>query len=752
MYSDTGVCLDPGAADRLSRLESIIEESPLVVYACKPDGDFGATYVSNGARLLWGYDPDEFLKESDFWLRRIHPQDRARILDGLRDLPAQGSRIHEYRFQTSTGEYHWTLDASRMVRDSAGNPLEIVGCRNDISAANVAKRSQRESRDLLSFQSTSDWQMLIRVEPTGQLVLDAMNPALRSVVTPLAPAGAVLLEQDFEEACALIGLSGEQIEFRLALLRQVIAEKKSTHYETLDFPKGFAVEVTVSPVLDESGRCIYVSWIGRNVTTRNAVMVALDREARDLREAQRIAKVGSWYRTANMEQAVWSEEMYRIYGLDPNGPPPSVEDLRQFFSPEAWERRNAEMARVLREGRRCELTLELCRADGQKRWIVAVVEAERDQFGEVLGVRGTAHDITEQREMELALQSREKQLTLIFNSTTDAKALVRVTAEGAYRIEAVNGAYADLVTTAFGASGLQLEGQDRSELLAGFGFPEEAIRKELPLYDRAVREGCAVHAEVTFPAADGSTLFMEVSVRPIQGSDGRCTHVLWSGRDITESKKKEIELRTSLREKEILVREVHHRVKNNLQIISSLLHFQAKNTTDPGAIAVFRQGQDRLRSMMLVHEKLYRSSSLAAIDFAEYLQSLTTEIARSHELQARGIQLHVQCEGLLLPAETVLPCGMILSELITNAFKHGFPAGRTGTISVRVALRAATVKIEVEDDGIGVPVDARDGPNGFGADLIRSLTEQIGGSITYSYEPGTMVAISIPYDILSHSI
>lgn len=728
----------------------MIDSSRVIIYACKADGDFAVTYISDGAKFLWGYDPGEFLADSGFWLNRIHPDDRSGILGGLQDLSTVDKQRREYRFRAASGEYRWMRDDVRVVRDAAGEPLGIDGICTDVTAEKNLESSLRANQDRLAaiFNATSDWQMLIRVGPSGSLVIESINRAMAAVLTPLAPAGTVLLEQDIEKTFAILGLSPEQIEFRLSLFRHVISEKKPTHYEAYGFPKGLAVEVTVSPVSDEHGCCSHILWTGRDVTARNAAMYALRREARDLREAQRIAKVGSWYRTSDMDYPVWSEEMYRIYGLDPSGPPPSLEKLREFFTPEAWELRTAAIEQMMRDGQPCEMALELFTADGKKRWIEAMVEAERDRSGGIVGLRGTAHDITDQRQMELALQTREKQLALIFNSTTDAKALLRVMGEGTYRIEAVNRAYEQLVTTAFRAEGMRLEGRDRSEVMAEFGLPEEAIREELPLYEQAVREGRVVQAELAFPTPDGSSLFAEVSVRPIHAGEGPCTHVLWSGRDITERKKTEIQLRTSLREKETLLREVHHRVKNNLQIISSLLHFQAKNTTDPSAIAVFRQGQDRLRSMVLVHEKLYRSSSLAAIDFADYLQSLTSELARSHELRSRGIHLRVDAEPILLPAEIVLPCGMIISELVTNAFKHGYPAGRSGTISVRVALPDGAVNIEVEDDGVGVPVDARDGPHGFGADLIQSLSEQIGGSITYRYEPGTKVMILIPYDNL----
>jgi PAS domain S-box-containing protein len=202
-------------------------------------------------------------------------------------------------------------------------------------------------------------------------------------------------------------------------------------------------------------------------------------------------------------------------------------------------------------------------------------------------------------------------------------------------------------------------------------------------------------------------------------------------RDITERKREEEKIRASLREKEILLKEIHHRVKNNLQIISSLLNLQSAHIRDPRALEVFKEGQGRVRSMALIHEKLYQSDDLARVDFSEYISNLAAYLFRSYEVNAGAVRLNVEAEDVLLGVDTAIPCGLIINELVSNSLKHAFPGGGGGLINI--TLRPASrdrLTLTVADDGVGLPpgFDVRNTPS-LGLQLVNTLARQLGGEV-----------------------
>jgi two-component sensor histidine kinase len=202
-------------------------------------------------------------------------------------------------------------------------------------------------------------------------------------------------------------------------------------------------------------------------------------------------------------------------------------------------------------------------------------------------------------------------------------------------------------------------------------------------------------------------------------------------------------IQASLQEKEVLLQEIHHRVKNNLQIISSLLSLQASRLEEPRALDALRDSQDRVRSMALVHEKLYQSPDLAQIDFADYAHALTRSLFSSYQARAPEIALRTQIDDIPLSIDRAMPCGLILSELVSNALKHAFPSGRTGEITVGLHAQDDCVVLVVADDGVGLPADLDfSNPGSLGMKLVVTLVEQLGGSIELDGRAGTLVEVS----------
>ncbi|WP_321210982.1 sensor histidine kinase [Methanothermobacter sp. DP] len=206
-------------------------------------------------------------------------------------------------------------------------------------------------------------------------------------------------------------------------------------------------------------------------------------------------------------------------------------------------------------------------------------------------------------------------------------------------------------------------------------------------------------------------------------------------RDITERLKMEGELRKSLREKEVLLSEIHHRVKNNLQIISSLLSLQSHSIKDPTCRNILEESQDRIRSMGLIHEQLYRSGDFSSIDFGVYASRLLKNLQRSYS-HGKDIELSLEADDIKVSLETSIPLGLILSELVTNALKHAFRGRDRGRITVRLKERDSDCILEVKDDGVGFNKEDLRNSNSLGFKLVEILTEQLEGTLTFSGEDG----------------
>ena len=235
---------------------------------------------------------------------------------------------------------------------------------------------------------------------------------------------------------------------------------------------------------------------------------------------------------------------------------------------------------------------------------------------------------------------------------------------------------------------------------------------------------------------DGTEFPVEISLSPIETEEG--TLVSAAIRDITDRKKVEDKLRSSLREKEVLLKEIHHRVKNNLQIVSSMLNLQMGQIKDSEARDLFQESQSRVRSIALFHEQLYQSKDLARVEIAEYLKGLCTGLFATYGVNPEQVVLSVRVQDIPLGVDAAISCGLIVNELLANALKHAFPEGRRGEVQITLYGEGHQVTLEVADNGLGFPpnLDFRSHTT-LGLRLVCILTEQIRGTIDLDRREGT---------------
>ncbi|MFZ3383083.1 MAG: histidine kinase dimerization/phosphoacceptor domain -containing protein [Candidatus Methanoperedens sp.] len=243
---------------------------------------------------------------------------------------------------------------------------------------------------------------------------------------------------------------------------------------------------------------------------------------------------------------------------------------------------------------------------------------------------------------------------------------------------------------------------------------------------------------------DGSKIFVSLTTSQLLDSNHNLAGLSFIIRDITERKGIEEQIRASLKEKEMLLKEIHHRVKNNLQIVSSLLDHQTQFIKDKNVIEIFTESQNRIASMALVHEKLYQSKDLARIDLSDYLSDLVANLFQSYVKNSGKIKLNMNIENIQLDIDLAIPCGLIINELVTNSLKYAFPAGRVGEITIQFRKTTEnTHEFVIRDNGIGISPDLDFRKTGsLGLHLVTILAEnQLHGEINLNRNEGTEFTI-----------
>ncbi len=275
---------------------------------------------------------------------------------------------------------------------------------------------------------------------------------------------------------------------------------------------------------------------------------------------------------------------------------------------------------------------------------------------------------------------------------------------------------------------------------------DEGQREEMTA--RLKEDGRIENFEVSMKVRDGTIRNALVSATIIR--IGNVPRMLTISRDITDLKnvekallKSEEQLRASLREKEILLKEIHHRVKNNLQVISGLLDLQSHHLKSREDRELFKESRNRIATMALIHEDLYRRVNLSQVDFADYVRNLCENLMVSYGVDESRIKLRIEAENAVMVVDTAIPCGLIINELVTNSLKHAFPGERTGTISISFRqLKDSDYLLVVSDDGIGISerIDI-DNTDTLGMHLVNIMTSQLGGTMEIRREGGTAFAI-----------
>ncbi|AKB31887.1 sensory transduction histidine kinase [Methanosarcina siciliae HI350] len=546
------------------------------------------------------------------------------------------------------------------------------------------------------------------------------------------------------------------------LIEKITQGERVQHYETLRMKKDgtiINVSVTLSPVFDASGKLVAISAIARDITenkkAEEAIKIAhenleekvkertaelekayesLKESEKSLAEAQRMAHIGNWDWDLVTGEVYWSDEMYLIYGRNPNEPGATYRELLNYIHPEDREYFDSAVNKWI-NGEFHRIDYRIILTNGEERTVHTLPEVIFDKNDVPIRVKGTTQDITERKKAE----ERIKTLANIVESSIDAVGTLSL----------------DGIVTSWNKGAEQVYGYSPEEILGkhvSILAPSHLNKETLELIE-LIKQGKSIYQyETSRLGKDGKKIYVSITFSPVFDTNGKLSAVSFISRNITERKKAE----EALRNFEIArKKELHHRIKNNLQVISSLLDLQAdlfkgrKTITDSEVLKAFKESIDRVLSIALIHEELYKGKNIDLLNFSQYIKELANNLFLTYSLKT-DVSLNFDLEdNLFLDMDTAIPLGMIVNELVSNSFKYAFPERDKGEIRIKLhregkgkckinGCKCADFVLTVSDDGIGIPenLNIKD-LNSLGFQLVTSLVDQLDGDFELKRNNGT---------------
>ncbi|HAV63579.1 MAG TPA: hypothetical protein DCY13_14585 [Verrucomicrobiales bacterium] len=466
----------------------------------------------------------------------------------------------------------------------------------------------------------------------------------------------------------------------------------------------------------------------REVEERKRAEAETSLSERQLSDAQSLARLGSWSWDLTSNQVTNSAELYRIYGLEVQ---PSGVHFNQFLDrthPEDVGHVHQVINRAIKDHQPFQHDLRIVRPDGTVRALHSRGHVLTDVAGRATQMVGVCLDVTEERERQQELQASQARFQALFQSAPDAILVV----DGRGRITLLN----DQTEQLFGYGRDELIGRTVETLVpARFAAAHVKHRREYSDHSRLRAMGADL--ELSGRRKDGTEFPVDIMLSPLELNDQR--FVIAIVRDITERREASDAIRRSLHEKELLIQEIHHRVKNNLQVISSLLNLQARRAPNAATRDSFREARQRVQAMALIHEKLNRSSDVSRIELAGYMESLLRMLFATYDMSSGRIRLVTEIDPIELSVDTAVPVGLIVNELVANALQHAFPSGQPGTITVEHRISPDGLHVlGIGDDGAGLRDMKIDGHAGsLGLRLVQILARQLDATLEMNNKNGT---------------
>ena len=712
------------AEEALQERERQLEEAQHIGHIGSWEWDVAANIASCSDELyaIFGRDPSSFTFTLETFLSTPHPDDRRMVEEEIRRMFSTLQPCDfDYRVVTASGDIRWVHSRGAVVARN-GIPVNLYGTAQDITDRKKAQEALREGEERLRLAITGarmytwDWNI-----PSGRLVRSGLHQEVlesdpsvsestyEQFLSTIHPDDREGVERSVERA--LQGTDPYQASFR------VIRPNGDVQW----------LETRGQAYRDDSGKTVRMIGVTQDITGRKRS----EEEVRMLKHSIDVHYDGAYWHDINNRLIYVNEAGCRALGYDRQeliGK--TLDEVNSMATTEVlarvWDKLRTEGFFSSESVHR--------RKDGSE-FPVDIITTYV-QFGGREYACGFAHDITERKLAEKAMRERNRFIENILENSPIG-----------FAVNTISDGHAQFINSKFE----EIYGVPRGSLKDIESFFHEVYRD--PDFREQMRSRIMADIESGDPAR---MIWEDIPVRTANGEKKYVTAtgiplleqglMVSTAQDVTARKHAEEQIRASLREKETLLKEIHHRVKNNLQVISSLLNLQSHYIKDEHSKALFREAQNRVKSMALIHEKLYQSEELANIDFGSYVKNLTAYLFRSYVVDPNLVALTVDVQETRLNIDKAIPCGLIINELVSNSLKYAFPHGARGEITVRLFNGDNTVVVlAVSDNGVGLPDDLNlRTADSLGLQLVSSLADQLAATVEVKRGEGTEYRLSFP--------
>ncbi len=689
------------------------------------------TFRSTRWFAILGYEPHEISDGDEEWETRIHPDDYTRVMAAQEAYLSRQAPDYnvEYRLRCKDGSYRWVRSRAKAVWDEQGNAVRLVGSLGDVSDVYQELRLRKLAEEKLRhsearFQAFMDNSPVLAwiTDTDGQIVYLNQTYLRTFKLQPQQVVGQSIFDL-YPTEIAQQHLDRIRATAQTNQVLEVI--------ETAPRPDGTTGEFLVYkfPILGLSAQKL-VGRVAIDITERKILERELAHQQQLLDAFISSAPVGLTVLDGKLHFTLVNQALAQMNGIQAAA---HIGKTVWEIIPDLARKLEPIFQHVLTMGEPIldvEIDGETPKHPGVKRtWLVSCFPI-LSQAEQPISVGFVIVEISDRKRAQQMLELQ----AVITRNIAEGICLIRVTDA---IIVYANPKFEQM----FGYDSGELVGQHVS--IVNYGdennTPEDV--------NQAIRAAVFQHGEATYEIhnvkKDGTPFWCSATSSVFEHPEYGSVIVAVQ-QDITEHKQAEEKIKASLKEKEVLLKEIHHRVKNNLGIVSSLLQMQCRRTQDPQVAAILRDSQNRIASIALVHEKLYRSEDLADIDFAQYIPDLTTHLFDSYNVSSSQIKLKVRIDDASLDIETAIPCGLIINELVSNALKYAFVGNCEGEIEVKFyQVSEGNLILIIRDNGIGLPENFDTKKNKtLGITLVQGLVKQLRGKIEIQCQQGTQFKIS----------
>ncbi|MFL5753536.1 MAG: PAS domain S-box protein, partial [Bacteroidia bacterium] len=714
-------------------LRMIIDSSLDMI--CASDNKGMITEFNYAAQKTFGYKASEVIGKP-ISILYAHPDDRDEVYDQL--INTNMAYSGEVQNRKKTGEPFISYLSASVLKNEKGEIIGSMGVSRDITE--VKKQEQEiinQSAKLKAiFESSSH--LIWTVNRNHELT--SFNKNFANTLTD-----KFNIQPQLNKSVHSLLKETDRLAYTLYWypLYQQVFEGNNLKFERLDVDsknQHLYREIFLHPIYNEKNEVVEISCIAHDITENKSYEKQITEQSAKLKAIFESGDQLIWSVNRNIALTSfnknYSDAIFDLYEVYPEINR-DIERPKTMFTTEEYHGFWDEKYEEVFEGKSVEFVTERMNKKGVKKYRQVYLHPIYDENKNVVEVSGMAYDITELRFYEQETIKQGAKLKAIFDS-------------GSHMIWSIDRSF--MITSSnenFNktfrfSTGDNLSDYTQKDKHSDKVDPEER-KMRAEKYARAFK-GESQHFEVKLFNEDGTAYWAEVFLEPVYDNNGEVYELSGIAHNITERKTAEEQIRQSLKEKEVLLKEVHHRVKNNLQVISSILNLQSTYARDSSTLNLLKECQNRIKSMAFIHESLYQTKDFTEINFSEYVLVLVKNLMHSYSSIDNRIKTRFEVENLLLNLDTSIPCGLIVNELVSNALKYAFPDNKEGYIFVQLKREKNKIVLSISDNGIGLPkdLDYRN-TESLGLQLVVTLVEQIGGEIAINTEKGTNFTITFNY-------